>query len=127
MQGTSANRCAPTLQAGQCRPGVYCRFERHEQKLLNMTVILVNGGHMPVNAVSMRAVQGEMEIHKLEDPHIYGNTRLAGPSSHLVTLSDIVPVPMPNGQGNVYSLGDVLIASGISVMVHRATCRRESR
>ncbi len=89
--------------------------------ILNTTVILVNGGHMPANAAALRAVQGEVKIRELQDPHIYGNTRLAGPSSHLVALSDIIPVPMPHGRGNVYSLGDMLIASGIMVLVYRAT------
>jgi hypothetical protein len=55
---------------------------------LNMTVILLNGGRMPVNAASLRAVQGNTKIRELQDPHTYGNTRLAGPSSHLVALKD---------------------------------------
>jgi hypothetical protein len=94
--------------------------------MLNMTVIVLNGGHMPVNAAALRAVQGEMKIRELQDVHIYGNTQLAGPSSHVLALSDIIPVPMPYGRGNVYSLGDVLIASGISVLVYRATRRHAS-
>jgi hypothetical protein len=86
---------------------------------LNMAVILLNGGHMPVNAASLRAVQGNTKIRELQDTHTYGNTRLAGPSSHLVALSDIIPVPLPDGRGNVYSLGDVLISSGVATLVYR--------
>lgn len=89
--------------------------------MLNMSVILVNGGHMPVNAAALRAIQGDAKIRELRDPHLYGNTRPAGSSSHLVALSDIIPVPMPHGRGNVYSFGDVLISSGIAVLVYRAT------
>jgi hypothetical protein len=87
--------------------------------ILNMTVILLNGGHMPVNAASLRAVDGNMKIRELQDPHTYGNTRLAGPSSHLVALSDIIPIPMPDGRGNIYSLGDVLISSGVAILIYR--------
>jgi hypothetical protein len=76
---------------------------------------------MPVNAASLRAVQGAMKIRELQDAHTYGNTRLAGPSSHLVALSDIIPVPMPDGSGNVYSLGDMLISSGVAILVYRTT------
>lgn len=89
--------------------------------LLNLGVILANGGHMPVSAAAMRAVQGTAKIRELQNPRVYGNTRIAGLSSRLTVFSDIIPVPMPHGRGNVYSLGDVLIASGISALVYRAT------
>jgi hypothetical protein len=88
--------------------------------ILNLTVIILNGGHMPVNAASLRTIQGEAKVQELQDPHTYGNTRLAGPSSYLVVLSDIIPVPMPDGRGNVYSFGDMLIASGVALLVYRA-------
>jgi uncharacterized membrane protein YfhO len=90
---------------------------------LNMLVILLNTGHMPVNASAMRSVQGQAKVSELKDPHIYGNTRLANSSSRLLLFSDIIPVPIPGDHGNVYSIGDVLISAGVMTLVYRATRR----
>ncbi len=90
---------------------------------LNMLVIILNSGHMPVNAAAMSDVQGQAKIHELKDPHMYGNTRLAGSSSRLRLFSDIIPIPMPGNRGNVYSIGDVLISAGVMTLVYGATRR----
>jgi hypothetical protein len=88
---------------------------------LNATVIACNGGYMPVNAAAMRAVQGETEVRVIADTHLYGNTRLAGASTRLAALSDVIPVRLPGGTGNVYSVGDVLLAAGVALLVYRTT------
>ncbi len=91
--------------------------------LLNMTAIAINGGHMPVNAAAIGAVQGQWKVHELQDPDTYGNTRLASPDSRLLPLTDVIPVQLPGGPGNVYSVGDLLITSGVAVLVYRATSK----
>jgi hypothetical protein len=93
---------------------------------LNATVIVLNGGHMPVNAAAMRAVQGEMKVREIANQHLYGNTRLAGPSSRLTVLSDVIPVVVPGRRGNVYSVGDVLLAVGVAALAYQATRRPSS-
>lgn len=88
---------------------------------LNALVIACNGGYMPVNGGAMRAVRGEAEVRVIADPRLYGNTRLAGGSTRLAALSDVLPVQLPGGAGNVYSVGDVLLAAGVALLVYRAT------
>jgi hypothetical protein len=91
--------------------------------LFNATVITVNGGHMPVNMAAMRATRGAEAVIVAQDPHTYGNTRLARPTDRLLFLSDVIPVRLPDG-GNVYSAGDVLITSGVAFLVYGAMRRR---
>jgi len=88
---------------------------------LNATVIACNGGYMPVNAAAMRAVRGDGAVRVIADTRLYGNTRLAGASTRLAALSDVIPVRLPGGAGNVYSVGDVLLAAGVALLVYRTT------
>lgn len=92
--------------------------------LLNATVIAANGGHMPVNTAALRATQGSGAVIAAQDPHTYGNTRLAKPSDHLLFLSDVIPVRLGKDAGNVYSIGDMLISAGVALLVYRAMGRR---
>ncbi|MGH2347373.1 MAG: DUF5317 domain-containing protein [Chloroflexota bacterium] len=91
--------------------------------LFNATVIAANGGHMPVNADALRATQGNGAVIAAQDPHTYGNTRLAKGSDHLLFLSDVIPVRLGDA-GNVYSIGDTLISSGVALLVYGAVRRR---
>src|SRR5947209_3494086 len=86
---------------------------------LNATVIALNGGHMPVNVAAVRAVQGEMKVREIENQRLYGNTWPAGPSSRLTVLSDVIPVVVPGRRGNVYSVGDVLLAAGVAALAYQ--------
>jgi hypothetical protein len=38
-------------------------------------------------------------------------------------LSDVIPINSPGGLGNVFSIGDVLIAAGGAALVYSATRR----
>jgi len=93
--------------------------------VLNATVITINSGHMPVNAAAMRATRGAGALVAARDPNTYGNTRLAKPSDRLLFLSDVIPVRFAAG-GNVYSIGDVLITSGVALLVYGTMRRRNS-
>ena len=88
--------------------------------VLNAAVIVINGGHMPVNAAALRVVQGESRVREVANQHLYGNTRPANSSSHLLMFSDVIPVRMPGGHGNVYSMGDVLLSAGVATLVFQA-------
>lgn len=90
---------------------------------LNALVIAANGGYMPTNAAAMRAVRGPAMVRAIADRRLFNNTRLATPSTRLVTLSDVIPVPLPPGTGNVYSIGDLLIAAGVAALVYRGVRR----
>jgi hypothetical protein len=91
--------------------------------LLNFTASAVNGGHMPTNAQAMERIQGAGKIRELADPHLYANTRLATRGTRLTFLTDVIPVQLPTGIGNVYSIGDVLISFGVASLVY-LTVRR---
>jgi hypothetical protein len=92
--------------------------------ILNATVIAANGGHMPVNAAALHATIGSAAVQTATDPQVYVNTRLATGSSHLLFLSDVIPVRVPLYHGNVFSAGDVLIASGVAMLVFGGVRRR---
>jgi hypothetical protein len=94
--------------------------------LLNTLVIAANGGHMPTNGTAMRAVRGPATVRDIADRRHFDNTHLATPATRLVALSDIIPVPFPPGAGNVYSVGDVLLAAGIAALAYQATWRTSS-
>ncbi len=93
--------------------------------VLNTTVIAANGGYMPADAAATRAVGGAAPAarHTNAAPVEYDNTREATPATRLILLSDILPVPVPGGFGNVCSAGDVLLALGVATLVYRATRR----
>jgi len=76
--------------------------------LLNLTVILANGGRMPVAA--------ELAGALLHRGHV-GQYTLMGPDTHLNFLADSVSIwPFPEA----YSPGDLVIALGIGLVVFLA-------
>lgn len=90
---------------------------------LNATVITLNGGHMPVNAAAMRAVQGETRVRAIGAAQSFNNTRLADASSRLAVLSDVIPVHVLGSYGNVYSIGDLLLTGGLAALAYGAIRR----
>jgi hypothetical protein len=90
---------------------------------LNAIVITANGGYMPASLAAMRAVHRSATAHEIASWQLYSNTRPAGASTRLGVLSDIIPIDSPGGLGNVFSIGDVLIAAGGAALVYSATRR----
>jgi len=88
--------------------------------VLNVMVIAANGGHMPVAADALRLVQGQGKAADIADHRHYNNTLFADAHTHLAALSDIIPVPAPGGRGNVYSIGDALLAAGVAALAYRS-------
>jgi hypothetical protein len=76
--------------------------------LLNLTAILANRGHMPVLPSALAA---EGRSYKVHDNSI----QLVHP--HLAWLVDRWAVPGWIPFGNVFSVGDVLIAAGAAVLI----------
>jgi Family of unknown function (DUF5317) len=89
----------------------------------NAIVITANGGSMPVNVAAMRAVHRDAKAHDVASQQLYSNTRPAGASTRLGVLSDVIPIASPGGWGNVYSIGDLLLAAGGAALVYSATRR----
>jgi Family of unknown function (DUF5317) len=89
----------------------------------NAIVITANGGYMPTNVAAMHAVHRDAKAHEVASQQLYSNTRPAGASTRLRVLSDVIPINSPGGLGNVYSIGDLLIAAGGAALVYSATRR----
>ncbi len=88
---------------------------------LNMTVIVCNGGHMPVSATAMRHVQGAAKVREIAAHRLYSNTSLATGTSQLVGLSDVISIRLPGNYGNVYSIGDLVLVAGVAALAYRGT------
>ena len=93
--------------------------------LLNMAVVVANGGHMPVNASALRSTQGETLVQAIGAHKVSGRA-LADRASLLLPLSDIIPVSIPFFPGMVCSLGDLVLSVGGAALAYGAT-RRPSR
>lgn len=80
--------------------------------LLNTTVIAANEGFMPASATALE-MSGRAAA---AEPH--NNSALADAGARLLPLGDVMAVPdwVPL-VANVFSVGDVLIAAGVTVML----------
>ena len=88
---------------------------------LNALVIVANGGYMPVNGSALSSARGTAGLREVTDANLYGNTRLATHGATLLPFSDVFPLRIPHGPGNVFSIGDVLIAAGVATLIYRGT------
>jgi hypothetical protein len=80
---------------------------------LNLAAITANGGVMPASARAMRLAG----LPPAE--HFANSAALARP--HLLALGDVLPVPGPWPLGNVISIGDLLITTGLLIVLHHAS------
>ena len=80
----------------------------------NFVAITANGGVMPASPTALRMAG------KVLDPTKFTNS---GPMVHarLQVLGDVIPMPWPHSLANVFSIGDVLLISGVLIVVH-STC-----
>jgi hypothetical protein len=76
--------------------------------LLNLLVIIANGGQMPASAEAMLAAHGVAAVPTSD----FSNSIIAAPGTPLYFLGDIFYLPRPIPLANVFSIGDVLIALG---------------
>ncbi len=94
---------------------------------LNLLVITVNGGFMPISESALRIAGMEEEMlhhqpkHDTED-YILANSRLSDGEAHLLFLGDSIPVPKELPLSTIISIGDVILALGASVAI--ITCMR---
>jgi hypothetical protein len=81
----------------------------------NLGAILANGGYMPASAEAMAALGRSA-------PTVYSNSSLVATPA-LAPLTDIFALPVWLPWANVFSIGDVLIAIGV-IVIMVATMRR---
>ena len=96
--------------------------------LLNLTVMLANGGLMPVEALAVEAV-GRLEVRDLQlGAHIPGskNVLLAEEDIRLRELSDILVLPVPRPFTRAVSVGDLFVLSGVVIAFGEVVRRSEA-
>ena len=81
----------------------------------NLAAILANGGYMPASAEAMAALGRTA-------PTVYSNSSLVATPA-LAPLTDIFALPIWIPWANVFSVGDVLIAIGVIVVMVAAMRR----
>lgn len=84
--------------------------------LLNLLVISVNGGSMPVH----EDLAVYLEIEKYLGPK-YITHKPMGDRTYLNFLGDIIPIIYPRGWSKIISLGDVLLSLGIIKTIYQSS------
>jgi MFS family permease len=82
---------------------------------LNLVAIAANGGVMPILPSAARAA----DLATI--PHLFSNAAVVA-SPRLPFLGDVFAIPAPYPFNNVFSAGDIFIAVGAAVALHRL-CR----
>lgn len=84
---------------------------------LNLLVIAANGGYMPASAGALRRAGLEAVAATLEQGLHHGNTVLMGPQTRLNFLGDILYLPAAIPLANAFSVGDLLLALGLVLLL----------
>lgn len=96
--------------------------------IMNLAVILANGGLMPVSPATLHALAPDFAADKWEIGQRFGPTKdivLPPEETRLIWLSDRFIVPDWYPQRVVFSLGDVFISVGAFVLLwQKGMCRR---
>jgi hypothetical protein len=87
--------------------------------LSNLVVIAANGGVMPASADALRTAGRSPTEEGFTNSEVLDDPRLG-------FLGDVLPLPSWMPFANVFSIGDVLIAVGVFVLVH-GICRGRAR
>jgi len=77
----------------------------------NALVIVLNGGYMPATRSALRTAA------QLYTGDTFGNSRLADHGTRLLFLGDVLAVPHALPFANVFSIGDVLVAGGVAILL----------
>jgi hypothetical protein len=86
--------------------------------LMNFAAITTNGGHMPVSSASVR-YSGSISRYESSADHIVNNSIMIDDQVRLWLLTDIFAVPQAIPFANVYSIGDILLTLGASILCYR--------
>jgi hypothetical protein len=81
--------------------------------ILNFIAIAANGGVMPASTDALRAAGRPISTKGFENSTAVRNPRLS-------FLGDVFAIPASWPLHNVFSVGDVLIALGVAIVIHQA-------
>jgi hypothetical protein len=88
--------------------------------LMNLSVMLANGGYMPITPEAVVRVGHEYELQTFEPGARLRNTKdvmLPREQTNLWFLSDIFAVPRPFPIPSVFSPGDAVLALGAAILI----------
>lgn len=85
--------------------------------LLNTAAIAANGGYMPVDPLAA-AYAGRIERYATDGLPVANNSLATAENVRLWLLTDIFPVHGAIPLANVYSIGDILLTTGISIFCY---------
>lgn len=88
--------------------------------ICNLLVILVNGGFMPITPETLVKINPGSTIEQWPEGIHYGYSKdviLAEEDTRFGVLSDVLVVPPPFPRPTAFSIGDLLIAAGIVVLL----------
>lgn len=86
--------------------------------LMNSAAIAANGGYMPVEPLAAQYA-GRLDGYSAGAVAIDNNSLATAEGVRLWLLTDIFPVPAGIPMANVFSLGDVLLTTGIAIFCYR--------
>ncbi|MGJ9383472.1 DUF5317 domain-containing protein [Salipaludibacillus sp. CF4.18] len=92
---------------------------------LNFLVMAVNGGRMPVS-LEAAEILDPIYIEVLKNG-IYGKHALLTESTRVAFLGDVIPVTLPFRNGQVISIGDVLMNIGVFLFIQETMVNHEKR
>lgn len=86
--------------------------------LMNTAAIAANGGLMPVDPEAA-AYAGRLARYEENDALVRNNSLATDIDVQLWLLTDIFPIPAGIPLANVYSLGDILLTTGIALFCYQ--------
>ncbi|MDX9917560.1 MAG: DUF5317 domain-containing protein [Gudongella sp.] len=91
--------------------------------LLNVSVIAMNNGKMPVSLGGISGIRQEIELpeRNLDIKHV-----AVGSDTRLVWLADIIVIPKPYPLPKIISIGDVFIMGGVFLFFQREMLKYKS-
>lgn len=86
--------------------------------LMNLAAIAANNGYMPVDPLAAQYA-GIIDNYPQGEQPIANNSFAAAQGVRLWILTDIFPVPGRIPLATVYSLGDILLTTGVGILCYR--------
>lgn len=84
--------------------------------ILNFLPLIMNNGRMPVSLKALKYSNLYPQISLLEEGRIVTHS-LANKTTKLFLLGDIIPIPKPYLLPKIISIGDILIALGLFILI----------
>ena len=93
--------------------------------ILNTTVMVANGGWMPITPETYQALQPNRVVELQDRTPNNKSIMMSRNETNLWFLSDIIPVSMP-GRRNAMSIGDLLLILGVAQFLLQGTAKKDT-